>query len=129
VISIQSEAAEMKIFSCNKGVKRGIKEILNRQGLIINNQREIKELIMGIKEDLAAFAVQVDEVTNTISTNVSIVSQKITDLQAQVASGGMTQEEVAAALDPVKAHLKTVSENLAAVAANGAPVVPPVEPL
>ena len=84
---------------------------------------------MSIQDDLKTFATQVDEVTNTIASNIAVVAQKITDLQSQIAAGTITDAEVAAALDPVKAHLQTVSDSLAAVASGGAPVVPPVEPL
>lgn len=84
---------------------------------------------MTIQEDLKAFATQVDTVTNAIGANVTTVAQKITDLQAQIAAGSITPADFSAALDPVKAHLQTVADNLAAVATGGTPVVPPVEPL
>jgi len=84
---------------------------------------------MGIKEDLAAFATAVDAVTNQIAANVTAVSAKISDLQAQLANGTLSPAELSAALDPVKTHLQTVSDSLAAVAAGGTTEVPPVEPL
>jgi len=91
--------------------------------------KSIKELLMTIQEDLKNFATQVDDVTNAIAANVTVVSTKITDLQAQIAAGSITSEELSEALDPVKAHLQTVADNLATVATAGTTTTPVVEPL
>ena len=92
-------------------------------------KHSIKELLMTIQQDLADFASQVDAVTNTIAANVTVVAKSISDLQAQIAAGTITDADVAAALDPVKANLQTVSDSLAAVAAGGTPAVTPVASL
>jgi hypothetical protein len=119
----------MKLLICSKSIKKMIRQILADQQTIISNQQQLKELFMAVKDDLAAFAAQVDAVTNTIGANVSVVAQKISDLQAQISAGTLSPAELSAALNPVKAHLQTVSDSLAAVASGGTVVIPPVEPL
>jgi len=96
---------------------------------IIENQKTIMEMIMNVKLAIEAFAANVDAVTNAIAANVDVVRLKIEDLQAQAAAGDMTPEELAAALDPLTAHLQAVSDSLAAVASGGTTVTPPVDPI
>jgi len=53
----------MGLFGCSKGVKRSIKQILL-------TQQSIKELIMGIKEDFAAFQLAVNEALDEIQADI-----------------------------------------------------------
>ena len=101
----------------------------NRLDIITQSQLKLEKIVMGIKEDLAAFAKAVDDTTNLIATNVDAVAALVADLKAQIEAGTLAPGEMAAALDPVVAHLQTVSDSLKAVAEGGAVVVPPVEPL
>ncbi len=106
-----------------------LRDFSDRLDVISQSQLKLETLIMGIKEDLQGFATRVDEVTNLIAANVDAVAALINDLKAQLAAGTLSPADLSAALDPVVTHLTTVSDNLKAVAAGGAPVTPPVEPL
>jgi len=109
----------------------GIKltSILSVQQQILSNQEEIKRMIMGAKEQLAEFAVKVDNFTNACATSLAAIQAKIDVLNAKVAEGA-TPTEVGEALAEVNAHLDAVKTSLEAAAADGTVVVPPppVEP-
>lgn len=106
-----------------------MRDFSERLDVIQQTQLKMEKLVMAIKDDLQAFAVRVDNVTNGIAANVDAVAALINDLKAQLAAGTLSPADLSAALDPVVAHLTTVSDNLKAVAEGGAVVVPPVEPL
>ena len=93
---------------------------------------------MDAKQQLAEFAVKVDDFGNACATALGAIQVKIDLLNAKVVEGA-TPQEVGEALAEVNAHLDTVKTGLEALAAGGTvvvppqpeppPVEPPVEPL
>jgi predicted nucleic acid-binding Zn-ribbon protein len=90
---------------------------------IIKTQTELKELIMGIKDDFAAFVVAVNERTNQIAAALLEIQEDIERLMTQ------TPPEVLAGMEEIKAKLGALATTSEAIAALDNPVVPPpVEP-
>jgi predicted nucleic acid-binding Zn-ribbon protein len=90
---------------------------------IIKTQTELKELIMSIKDDFAAFVVAVNERTNQIAAALLEIQEDIERLMTQ------TPPEVLAGMEEIKTKLGALATTSEAIAALDNPVVPPpVEP-
>jgi hypothetical protein len=111
---------------CSKGIKYGIRQILLNQQLILQNQHELKELIMGVTEDFAVFTAAVNGRTNEISAALVEIQA---DIERLLAANSATPAEVLAGMEEIKARLGLLSDTSKAIAALDNPVVPPpVEP-
>ena len=102
------------------------RDLSDRLDVITQSQFKLETLIMGLKEDLKAFALAVDDATNDIAGQTEQIAVKIAKLQAQLTAGSLTAADLSEALSPVVSKLQVVSANLRAVAADGEPVVPPL---
>ena len=90
---------------------------------ITNNQIELKEIIMGLKEDFAAFVAAVNERTNQIAAALVNIHADIERLKNE------TPAEVAAGMAAIQEKLGALAVTSEAIAALDNPVVPPpVEP-
>jgi hypothetical protein len=102
--------------------------ILANQHQILVKQGEMRELIMGAREQLVEFAVKVDTFTNACAAALTAIQAKIDALNAKI-DAGVSAEELQPALEEISAHLDTVKTSLEAAAAGGAVVVPPPPPV
>jgi len=102
--------------------------ILANQHQILVKQGEMRELIMGAREQLVEFAVKVDTFTNACAAALTAIQTKIDALNAKI-DAGVTPEELQPALEEISAHLDTVKTSLEATAAGGTVVVPPPPPV
>lgn len=67
-------------------------------------------LIMQTQNELAADLAVVTEAVAKIGAETVVTLQKVTDLEAALASGGMTSPEVDAALQALKAQVQVVDD-------------------
>jgi hypothetical protein len=111
----------MSLFGCSKSVKEGIKQILINQRSIFLHQHELKELIMGYKEDFAGFVESVDQRTNEIGTALDEIK---TDIEGLI--NPATPEAVAAQMQNIVAKLDALSTSAKDIASINDPAVPAV---
>jgi predicted metal-dependent hydrolase len=91
---------------------------------IVETQKQLKELLMTTLETLQTYAKKLDDYSNAEAASLDALKTLITNLQAQIAAGTITPEQISAALDPVVAHIGAVSDNMAALAAGGSAATP-----
>jgi len=88
---------------------------MSNQSLAILSLNQIKETLMGIKEDFAAFKLAVDTALTEIQTDIE-------QLKVLVEAAGNTPPEVAAQMAEITAKLEAVRNIYN-------PATPPEEPL
>jgi methyl-accepting chemotaxis protein len=107
----------MSLFRWFKCVARSINQLLI-------GQQEIKEIIMGMKEDFDKFVKDVNARTNEIGEALTEIQA---DIERLISSGANTPPEIVTEMEAVNAKLAALAASSTAIAALDNPVVPPVE--
>jgi hypothetical protein len=98
--------------------------VLDNQQMILQQQVELRTILMGMKEDFAAFVQNVNQRTNELADALVDINDDITRLLDP-----QTPEATKAEADAITARLLSLAETAKAIAARDTPVVPPpVEP-
>ncbi len=108
------------------------KDILDRLDIIIENQHQMKEVLVSTKVALLAVATAVNDYSNKLAASLTTITQQFVDLNAKLVDASSPQEVNEVMAVPL-ANLQGVTEALVKLAADNnaanVPPVPPVEPL
>ncbi len=125
----QSEGMMFTFFS-NKKLRKLLAQnetIITKLNQVQKKLDRLETLMATVKEEVTAYATQVNEFSNTAAAAIVKVQTALEDLKQKLASAS-TPEEVSAILDPAIASLTPVKDALVALAAANEPTIPE-EPL